>query len=270
MRPTTPADSPPVIVVEGLTAGYGDLIILENVSFEVYPGEILVILGGSGCGKSTLMKNLIGLYKPLAGRVLIKGVDVNSHDETELRQLRRNVGVAFQSGALFGSMTIAENIALPLREYTTLAQETIDRLVRLKLSMVGLAGYDHHLPGELSGGMQKRVGLARALALDPAVVFFDEPSAGLDPVTGVELDLLIKDINAAMGTTMVVVTHELLSIFTIAHRVVMLDKGERGIIARGDPRYLREHSTDPRVWNFFNRQPSFSRGGENRYGQKNL
>ncbi len=247
------------IEVDNLTAGYGDRIILENVSFQVYQGEILVILGGSGCGKSTLLKNMIGLIKPLAGRVLINGVDVNTGDAQELRRLRMDVGVTFQSGALFGSMTVAENIALALTEYTDLPPGAIDLIVRMKLGLVNLAGYENFLPEELSGGMQKRVGLARALALDPTVVFFDEPSAGLDPVTGVELDLLIKGINAGMGTTMVVVTHELQSILTIAHRVVMLDKSARGIIAMGDPHDLREHSTDPRVVNFFKRQPASSR-----------
>jgi len=267
---TSSPDRLPIIVVENLTAGYGDLIILENISFEVYQGEILVILGGSGCGKSTLMKNLIGLYKPLAGRVLITGVDVHTQDDRELHRLRRHLGVAFQSGALFGSMTVAENIALPLREYTHLDQESIMQLVRMKLALVGLAGYDHHLPQELSGGMQKRVGLARALALDPEVVFFDEPAAGLDPVTGAELDLLIKEINAGLGTTMVVITHELASIFTIAHRVLMLDKSEKGIIAQGDPRVLQTQATDPRVWNFFNRQPSAKQNPGDRYGHQNL
>lgn len=245
----------PVIVVEDLTARFGERIIFENVSFEVYPGEILVILGGSGCGKSTLLKHMIGLYKPHRGRVLIHGVDVNTRNEAELRRLRKEIGVTFQGGALFGSMTVAENIALPLREYTDLADEDINLVVKMKLGLVNLAGFENHLPEELSGGMVKRVGLARALALEPTVVFFDEPSAGLDPVTQVELDHLILNINAGMGTTMVVVTHELQSIFTIAHRVVMLDKEARGVIAMGDPRELRDHATDPRVLAFFRRQP---------------
>lgn len=248
-------DRNPVIVVEDLTARFGERIIFENVSFEVYPGEILVILGGSGCGKSTLLKHMIGLYKPYRGRVLIHGVDVNTRDEAELRRLRKEIGVTFQGGALFGSMTVAENIALPLKEYTDLTDQDIDLIVKMKLGLVNLAGFENHLPEELSGGMVKRVGLARALALEPTVVFFDEPSAGLDPITQVELDLLILNINAGMGTTMVVVTHELQSIFTIAHRVVMLDKEARGVIASGDPRELRDHATDPRVLAFFRRQP---------------
>ncbi len=249
------SDKNPVIVVEGLTARFGDEVILEDVTFEVYPGEILVILGGSGCGKSTLLKHMIGLYQPYTGRVLIRGVDVNTDDEAELRSLRMGIGVLFQSGALFGSMTLAENVALPLQEYTDLDPETIELIVKMKLGLVQLAGYENHLPSEISGGMKKRGGLARAMALDPTVLFFDEPSAGLDPITSVELDNLIKGINAGMRTTMVIVTHELESIFNIAHRVIILDKGARGIIASGDPLDLKEHSPDPRVVNFFNRRP---------------
>jgi phospholipid/cholesterol/gamma-HCH transport system ATP-binding protein len=249
------ADQTPIIVVDGLTARFGDDVILQDVSFEVRRGEILVILGGSGCGKSTLLKHMIGLYQPYAGRVLIHGVDVNTEDEAELRKLRTGFGVLFQSGALFGSMTLAENVALPLQEYTDLTAAEIELIVKMKLGLVQLAGYENHLPSEISGGMKKRAGLARAMALDPTVLFFDEPSAGLDPITSVELDNLIKGINAGMGTTMVIVTHELESIFNIAHRVVILDKGARGIIAQGDPLDLKEHSPDPRVVNFFNRRP---------------
>jgi phospholipid/cholesterol/gamma-HCH transport system ATP-binding protein len=254
----TPAsqEKKPVIVVDRLTAGYGDNIILEDVSLEVFPGEILVILGESGCGKSTLLKQMIGIYRPYAGKVLINGIDINAEDETEQGKLRRQIGVAFQAGALFGSMTLGENIALPLQEYTGLPEKEINRIVRMKLGMVNLGGYENHLPEELSGGMQKRAGLARAMAIDPMVLFFDEPSAGLDPVTAAEIDILIKSINAGMGITMVVVTHELQSIFNIAHRILMLDKEARGLIAEGDPRELQEHSEDPRVHNFFNRLPS--------------
>ncbi len=248
-------DKTPVILVEGLTARFGDNTILENVSFQVFQGEILVILGGSGCGKSTLLKHLIGLYQPAAGRVLIHGVDINMDDEAELSKLRMGFGVLYQSGALFGSMTVAENVALPLQEYTDLSPAMIHLIVKMKLGLVNLAGYENHLPEELSGGMKKRAGLARAMALDPTVLFFDEPSAGLDPVTSVELDILIKSLNAGMGTTMVIVTHELESIFNIARRVLMLDKDARGIIAEGDPHELKENSTDPRVVNFFNRLP---------------
>jgi phospholipid/cholesterol/gamma-HCH transport system ATP-binding protein len=169
------------------------------------------------------------------------------------------MGVLFQSGALFGSMTLAENLALPLQEYTDLSPAEIERIVKMKLALVNLAGYENHLPEEISGGMKKRAGLARAMALDPNVLFFDEPSAGLDPISAAELDILIKSINTGMGTTMVVVTHELESIFSIAHRVIMLDKSAQGIIAQGDPRELKDHSPDPRVTDFFNRRPGTGR-----------
>jgi len=245
----------PVIEVENLTARFGDDTILAGVSFQVFKGEILVILGGSGCGKTTLLKHLIGLYRPYTGRILINGVDVNSRSAKKLRKLRMDFGVLFQSGALFGSMTLAENVALPLQEYTNLSPAAIEAIVKMKLSLVNLSGYENHLPEEISGGMKKRAGLARAMALDPTVLFFDEPSAGLDPISSVELDNLIKGINAGMGTTMVIVTHELESIFSIAHRVVMLDKSAKGIIAVGDPKDLKEHSPDLRVTSFFNRQP---------------
>ena len=245
----------PIIVVDGLTARFGENIVFERVSFTVNRGEILVILGGSGCGKSTLLKHLIGLYRPAAGRVLLNGIDIMTDDERKLHSLKTGIGVLFQSGALFGSMTLAENVGLTLQEFTHLNDETIDLLVKMKLALVNLPGYENHLPEEISGGMAKRAGLARAMALDPSVLFFDEPSAGLDPITAAELDILIKSLNAGMGTTMVVVTHELESIFAIAHRVIMLDKSARGIIAEGDPRDLKEHSSDPRVKNFFNRKP---------------
>lgn len=251
----------PVIVVENLTARYGDTLIFRNVSFQVQRGEILVILGGSGCGKSTLLKHMFGLYRPASGRVLINGIDIATGDEKEMERIRRDIGVLFQSGALFGSMTLAENVSLPLEEFTDLSPAAIDRIVRMKLALVGLAGFEDHLPSELSGGMKKRAGLARAMALDPRVLFFDEPSAGLDPVTSAELDILMKRLNTGLGTTMIVVTHELESIFSIAHRVVMLDRDAQGIIAVGDPRELRESSTDPRVTSFFNRIPA---GGEAR------
>jgi phospholipid/cholesterol/gamma-HCH transport system ATP-binding protein len=248
------AEKAPIIQVENLTARYGDRTIFQNVNFAVSKGEILVVLGGSGCGKSTLLRHLIGLNQPYTGRVLIGGIDVNTDDERQLKQLRRRIGVSFQSGALFGSMTVGENIALPLTEYTDLSADAIDKIVRTKLAMVNLAGFENHLPSELSGGMMKRAGVARAMALDPLVLFFDEPSAGLDPITGVELDIMIKRLNAGMGTTMVVVTHELQSIFNISDRIIMLDKTAQGIIAEGDPRKLKD-SEDPRVHHFFNREP---------------
>jgi phospholipid/cholesterol/gamma-HCH transport system ATP-binding protein len=249
----------PIIEVDNLTARFGENTIFQEVSFQVYPGEILVILGGSGCGKSTLLKHMIGLYQPAAGRVILNGIDMGTEEAQELQQVKMGIGVLFQSGALFGSMTLAQNVGLPLQEYTDLSQEEIEEIVKMKLALVNLAGYGNHLPEEISGGMKKRAGLARAMALDPAVLFFDEPSAGLDPISAAELDILIKSINSGLGTTMVVVTHELESIFSIAHRVIMLDKSAKGIIAQGDPRELKDHSPDPRVTDFFNRKPGLGR-----------
>jgi len=246
-------DRKPIIVVENLTARFGEDTIFQNVSFEVYEGEIFGILGGSGCGKSTLMKHMIGLYETASGKVAVHGVDMTKADERQLKKIRLGIGVAFQSGGLFGSMTLAENVALPLQEYTDLSPEAIDLVVKMKLGMVDLAGYENHLPEELSGGMKKRASLARAMALDPTVLFFDEPSAGLDPITSAELDSLIKSIRAGIGTTMVIVTHELQSILNIADRIIMLDKAAKGVIAEGDPRWLKDNSTDPRVKAFFNR-----------------
>ncbi len=249
-------EAEPIIIVEHLRAEFGDNLIFQDVSFQVRRGEIFVILGGSGCGKTTLLKHLIGLYRPSAGKVLVNGVDIVAQDPAQMEQVRQSTGMLFQAGALFGSMTLAENVALPLQQYTRLPQEEIDRIVKMKLSLVNLSGYDNHLPEELSGGMKKRAGLARAMALDPPILFFDEPSAGLDPISAVELDLLIKGLNAALGTTMVIVTHELQSIYFIADRIIMLDKETKGIIAEGDPRELRDTATDPKVANFFNRKPA--------------
>jgi len=244
-----------IIKVKDLVGGYGDDIILDQVTFDVYEGEVFVVLGGSGCGKSTLLKHLIGLIKPLSGQVIIDGDDVTRCNEDEFSNLLKKIGVLYQSAALFGSMTIAENVALPVREYTDLPKESVDALVQMKLNLVKLEGYEDHLPSEISGGMKKRAGLARAMALNPKILFFDEPSAGLDPVTSAELDSLIIHLNKSLGTTMVMVTHELPSIFAVAHRVIMLDKRAKGIIAEGDPRHLRDHSENPFVSQFFNRRP---------------
>lgn len=243
-----------IIQVRDLVAGYGDDIILEHISFDVYEGEIFVVLGGSGCGKSTLLKHIIGLVPPKAGRIIIDGGDISNCDEDEFRKILRKFGVLYQSGALLGSMTVAENVSLPIEEYTDLPKGYVDMLVKMKLNLVHLDGYENHLPSEISGGMKKRAGLARAMALNPKILFFDEPSAGLDPVTSVELDHLIIHLNKSLGTTMVIVTHELQSIFTVAHRVIMLDKRSKGIIAEGDPQYLRDHSQNIFVRRFFNRQ----------------
>jgi len=244
-----------IIQVRNLTAGYGeDAVILQNISFDVFEGEIFVILGGSGCGKSTLLKHLIGLIPPMAGEVIIDSDDISGCDENTFQEVLKKVGVLYQSGALFGSMTLAENVALPIEEYTDLDARSIAALVSMKLGLVHLDGFENHLPSEISGGMKKRAGLARAMALNPKILFFDEPSAGLDPVTSAELDNLILHVNRSLGTTMVIVTHELPSIFAVAHRIIMLDKRSKGIIAEGDPMFLREHSQNRFVSQFFNRR----------------
>jgi len=244
----------PIISVEGITARFGEETILADVSFQVRRGERFAILGGSGCGKTVLLKHLVGLYRPYTGTVRVMGTNMTEVEEADLIELRKKMGVLFQSGALLGSLTLYENVALPLQAYTDLSPAAIEEIVRMKLALVNLEGYQNHLPEEISGGMKKRAGLARAMALDPEILFFDEPSGGLDPVTAAEMDNLIKGINTGMGTTMVIVTHDLPSIFGVASRVIMLDKGVRGIIAEGDPSTLRETSQDPRVVHFFNRQ----------------
>jgi phospholipid/cholesterol/gamma-HCH transport system ATP-binding protein len=247
-------DRQPIIRVRDLVARYGEETILEGISFDVFEGEIFVILGGSGCGKSTLLKHLIGLIRPYSGQVIIDGEDISRADSQGYQKLLQKIGILYQSGALLGSMTVAENIALPIMEYTDLSPDLVSSLVRMKLNLVQLQGYEDYLPSEISGGMKKRAGLARAMALNPKILFFDEPSAGLDPVTSAGLDNLILHLNKSLGTTMVIVTHELQSILTVAQRVIMLDKGTKGIVAEGDPRHLRETSRNPLVWRFFNRQ----------------
>jgi phospholipid/cholesterol/gamma-HCH transport system ATP-binding protein len=241
--------SEPVIQVEGLTIGWGDRILMENLAFDVPEGDVFAILGGSGAGKSTLLRHLIGLETPKSGTIRIRGAETAPSDGRPL------FGVLFQSGALFGSMTVGDNVALPLRQWTDLDDGSIAAIVRAKLGLVGLCGFENHLPAEISGGMKKRAGIARALALDPPVVFLDEPSAGLDPVSSVELDRLIRTLADALGVTIVVVTHELASIFAIAKHCILLDAEARGIIAAGDPRELRDHSPDQRVTAFLNRRP---------------
>ena len=251
----------PIIKVRHLVAGYGEDIILDDLSFDVSEGEIFAILGPSGCGKSTLLRHMVGLEIAASGQVFIDGVDIISCDEESFYRTLRKIGILFQSGALLGSMTISENVALPITEYSDLPKSAIVSLVRMKLSMVDLGGYENYLPSEISGGMKKRAGLARALALNPRIVFLDEPTSGLDPVMSAEIDELVLNINKSIGTTMIIVTHELDSILNIAQRVIMLDKNTKGIIAEGDPKYLKNNSQNLNVRQFFNRQARSTMSG---------
>lgn len=240
------------IEVSNLVTHYGDREILKNISFSVPKGMTTVILGGSGCGKSTLLKHLIGLLKPTGGRILIGGDDITEMHEGAMNEVRKKMGILFQGAALLNSMNILDNVALPMREHTRLNESTIEIMVRMKLDLVGLSGFDKFFPSQLSGGMKKRAGLARALALDPELLFFDEPSAGLDPVTAAGLDELILKLNRVFRMTIVVVTHELPSVFAIADYVIMLDKGE--VLFSGTLDELRM-SENPRIKMFLERKP---------------
>lgn len=245
-------NSKAIIEVRDLVARYGETTILDGISFDVYEGEILVILGQSGCGKSTLLKHLVGLIPAAAGRISFWGEDITGMDEEALDRILRRIGISFQGGALFNSMSVAENVALPMEESGQIDPRLIDILVRMKLSLVGLGESGSLMPSALSGGMKKRVGFARAIAVDPEIVFFDEPSAGLDPIMAAGLDKIILDIRKILGATVVVVTHELASIRTVADRVLMIDKG--GIIFDG-PVDEAEKSDRERVYQFFHRIP---------------
>ncbi len=248
-----PASHPePVISIRNLRVSYGEREILHGISFDVVPGETLVILGGSGSGKSTLLRALVGLEKPNAGQILIKGRDLAKASAAEMDEIRTKIGMSFQGGALFGSMTVGENVALPLREHTRLEDSTIEIILRLKLQQVGLEGFEYYAPSELSGGMKKRAAVARALAMDPEMLFFDEPSAGLDPIIAAGIDQLILELKRAFHMTIIVVTHELASAFLIADRMLLIDKGN--IVAIGTTEEMRS-SAQPRVRQFLGRVP---------------
>ena len=244
----------PVIQVKNLTKSYNDDRILDNISFSVARGEIFMIVGGSGSGKSTLMRQMIGLEAPDRGHVYIEDTDITNCADRDFRNALNKIGLLFQSSALIGSMTIGENVALPIMEFTDLPKTTIANLVRMKLSLVGLECYVDHLPSELSGGMRKRAGLARAMAMNPRILFLDEPSAGLDPITAADIDELIMSINRSLGSTMVIVTHELESILNLGHRLIMLEKSSKQIVAEGAPAELKSKSADPMVRKFFSRR----------------
>jgi phospholipid/cholesterol/gamma-HCH transport system ATP-binding protein len=245
--------APPAVVVRDLTMAYGSFVIQRNLDFTVNRGDIFIIMGGSGCGKSTLLRHLVGLKKPASGQVFYGGVSFWEAEPAARDRIMRRCGILYQSGALWSSMTLAENIALPLETYTDLSRGQIRELVSLKLALVGLAGFEEFYPSEISGGMQKRAALARAVALDPDILYFDEPSAGLDPLSARRLDELILELRDSLGATVIVVTHELASIFAIGNNSVFLDPASRTMIASGDPHRLLSESTDPRVLSFLKR-----------------
>ncbi|MET0050917.1 MAG: ATP-binding cassette domain-containing protein [Candidatus Thiodiazotropha sp.] len=241
------------IEVRGLTMAYGSRVIQRDLNFRIRRGDVFIIMGGSGCGKSTLLRHLIGLRRPAQGSVIYEGESFWELDSVGRQRIMRRMGVLYQSGALWTHMTLAENVTLPLQTYTRLPASEIQELVSFKLSLVGLKGFERYYPSEISGGMQKRAGLARAMALDPELLFFDEPSAGLDPVSAKRLDDLILELSESLGTTIVVVTHELASIFAIGHDAIFLDPETKTLIAQGNPRELRDSSRDPKVREFLSR-----------------
>ena len=244
------------IAVKDLTIGYGDFILLENLNYNINKGDVFIIMGGSGCGKSSMLRALTGLVMPQKGTIMIDGIDFTKASPSVRDDIMRKCGILYQSGALFSSMTLAENIALPLQQYSAYSEHEIKELVSLKLALVGLAGFEEFYPSEISGGMKKRAGLARALALDPEIVYFDEPSAGLDPVSSKLLDDLILDINHNLGTTIVVVTHELASIFAIGNNSIFLDGESKSIMGYGDPKEMLKNPPNEKVYNFLTRGES--------------
>ncbi len=243
----------PHVVVKDLDMAYGSFVIQRDLTFNINRQDVFIIMGGSGCGKSTLLRHLVGLKAPARGQVYFDDRSFWEVAPEERALMMRRFGILYQSGALWSSMTLAENIALPLGEYTDLAADQIREVCSLKLALVGLAGFEDFYPSEISGGMQKRAGLARAMALDPEILFFDEPSAGLDPISSKLLDDLILELRDSLGATIVVVTHELASIFAIGNNSVFLDPVTKTMIAEGDPKWLRDESPDPRVRTFLNR-----------------
>jgi phospholipid/cholesterol/gamma-HCH transport system ATP-binding protein len=255
------------IMVQDLTMAYGSFVIQRDLTFTVRRGDIFIIMGGSGCGKSTLLRHMIGLMAPAKGEVFIDAENFWAAPAEDQDRLKRRFGVLFQSGGLWSSMTLAENVALPLQQYTDLSADQIGEVASLKLALVGLAGFESFYPSEISGGMQKRAGLARAMALDPDILFFDEPSAGLDPISSRRLDELILELRDSLGSTVVVVTHELASIFTIGNNSVFLDADSKTMIASGDPKVLRDECPDAKVRQFLtrgelgNEAPSLCRQG---------